>query len=200
MSNFHQWFEEALPLWLQKAYTTTLERAQRAIQMDQVTWGGETSLLPLRTLQLSSRPCCCAWLTALRPPHRCLWQSRRSLVPLSNKVYGPLDELIPPTLAPHNVPVSLPSLLPGSPYDLKTLNLGHAVRIPFPSNLSEEGREGSHGATGCSSVGSSNSGWVYGGKQGARAAPSILTPSTLQSGCVMTLGYKELMMGQRAPK
>lgn len=54
LSNFHQWFEEALPLWLQKAYTTTLERAQRAIQMDQVMWGGETSLLPLRTLQLSS--------------------------------------------------------------------------------------------------------------------------------------------------
>uniref|UniRef100_A0A8C3QJ14 Unc-13 homolog D n=1 Tax=Cyanoderma ruficeps TaxID=181631 RepID=A0A8C3QJ14_9PASS len=36
LSNFHQWFEEALPLWLQKAYTTTLERAQRAIQMDQL--------------------------------------------------------------------------------------------------------------------------------------------------------------------
>ncbi|NXP40458.1 UN13D protein, partial [Leiothrix lutea] len=63
LSNFHQWFEEALPLWLQKAYTTTLERAQRAIQMDQVRWGGETSLLPLGTLQLSSRPCCCAWLS-----------------------------------------------------------------------------------------------------------------------------------------
>ncbi|XP_041342599.1 protein unc-13 homolog D isoform X3 [Pyrgilauda ruficollis] len=36
LSNFHQWFEEALPLWLQKAYTTALERAQRAIQMDQL--------------------------------------------------------------------------------------------------------------------------------------------------------------------
>ncbi|XP_050837509.1 protein unc-13 homolog D isoform X3 [Serinus canaria] len=36
LSNFHQWFEEALPLWLEKAYTTTLERAQRAIQMDQL--------------------------------------------------------------------------------------------------------------------------------------------------------------------
>ncbi|XP_017598680.1 PREDICTED: protein unc-13 homolog D [Corvus brachyrhynchos] len=36
LSNFHQWFEEALPLWLQKAYTTTLERAQKAIQMDQL--------------------------------------------------------------------------------------------------------------------------------------------------------------------
>ncbi|NWV33932.1 UN13D protein, partial [Grantiella picta] len=36
LSHFHQWFEEALPLWLQKAYTTTLERAQRAIQMDQL--------------------------------------------------------------------------------------------------------------------------------------------------------------------
>uniref|UniRef100_A0A8C5U487 Unc-13 homolog D n=1 Tax=Malurus cyaneus samueli TaxID=2593467 RepID=A0A8C5U487_9PASS len=36
LSDFHQWFEEALPLWLQKAYTTTLERAQRAVQMDQL--------------------------------------------------------------------------------------------------------------------------------------------------------------------
>uniref|UniRef100_A0A674HJV0 Unc-13 homolog D n=1 Tax=Taeniopygia guttata TaxID=59729 RepID=A0A674HJV0_TAEGU len=36
LSNFHQWFEEALPLWLQKAYSTALERAQRAIQMDQL--------------------------------------------------------------------------------------------------------------------------------------------------------------------
>uniref|UniRef100_A0A803V807 Unc-13 homolog D n=1 Tax=Ficedula albicollis TaxID=59894 RepID=A0A803V807_FICAL len=36
LSNFHQWFEEALPLWLQKAYSTTLERAHRAIQMDQL--------------------------------------------------------------------------------------------------------------------------------------------------------------------
>lgn len=117
----------------------------------------------------------------------------------TEEVCGPLGQLIPPTLAPHNVPVSLPSLLPGSPCDLRTLNLGHAVRIPFPSNLSEEGREGSHGATGCSSVGSSNSGWVYGGKQGAHPAPSILIPPSLQSGCVMTLGNKELMMGQRAP-
>lgn len=58
LSNFHQWFEEALPLWLQKAYTTTLERAQRAIQMDQVTWAGEISLLPLGTLQLSPMPGC----------------------------------------------------------------------------------------------------------------------------------------------
>lgn len=84
LSNFHQWFEEALPLWLQKAYTTTLERAQRAIQMDQVMWGGEVSLLPLGTLQPSSLPRCCAWLTALTPPHRCLWQPRSSLVPLPN--------------------------------------------------------------------------------------------------------------------
>lgn len=36
--------------------------------------------------------------------------------------------------------------------------------------------------------------------QGAQAAPSILISSTLQSDWVMTLGYMELMMGQRAPK
>lgn len=58
LSNFHQWFEEALPLWLQKAYNTTLERAQRAIQMDQVMWGAEISLLPLGTLQCP--PCLAA--------------------------------------------------------------------------------------------------------------------------------------------
>lgn len=41
LSDFHQWFKEAVPQWLQKAYTIALERAQRAVQMDQVTRGGE---------------------------------------------------------------------------------------------------------------------------------------------------------------
>lgn len=43
LSDFHQWFKEAVPQWLQKAYTIALERAQRAVQMDQVTQGGRTT-------------------------------------------------------------------------------------------------------------------------------------------------------------
>ncbi|XP_030361781.1 protein unc-13 homolog D isoform X5 [Strigops habroptila] len=40
LNNFHQWFKEDVPQWLQKAYTIALERAQRAVQMDQIvkTW------------------------------------------------------------------------------------------------------------------------------------------------------------------
>ncbi|XP_061222894.1 protein unc-13 homolog D isoform X4 [Neopsephotus bourkii] len=40
LNNFHQWFKEGVPQWLQKAYTIALERAQRAVQMDQIvkTW------------------------------------------------------------------------------------------------------------------------------------------------------------------
>lgn len=87
---------------------------------------------------------------------------------MHDKLCGPLGPMIPPTLAPHNVPASLPSLLPGSPWELRTLHLGRAVRIPFASNLWEEGREGSHEATGsspCSSVGSSNAGLVMEGSR-----------------------------------
>uniref|UniRef100_A0A8B9T663 Unc-13 homolog D n=1 Tax=Anas platyrhynchos TaxID=8839 RepID=A0A8B9T663_ANAPL len=46
LSDFHQWFKEAVPQWLQKAYTIALERAQRAVQMDQVTQGGRTTTAP----------------------------------------------------------------------------------------------------------------------------------------------------------
>ncbi|NXH15936.1 UN13D protein, partial [Bucco capensis] len=54
LSNFHQWFKEAVPQWLQKTYTIALERAQRAIQMDQLTPFGEhnkhsTSIVDLST-------------------------------------------------------------------------------------------------------------------------------------------------------
>lgn len=65
---------------------------------------------------------------------------------ITKSITGPLEQLIPPTLAPHNVPVSLPLLLPVSPWDLRTLHLGRDGRISFASNLSEEGREGSQGA------------------------------------------------------
>lgn len=53
LSDFHQWFKEAVPQWLQKAYTIALERAQRAVQMDQVTRRGENnSLQPPGTHQI----------------------------------------------------------------------------------------------------------------------------------------------------
>ncbi|XP_030064103.1 protein unc-13 homolog D isoform X2 [Microcaecilia unicolor] len=36
LEDYHQWFKDALPSWLQKAYSTALERVQRAVQMDQL--------------------------------------------------------------------------------------------------------------------------------------------------------------------
>ncbi|XP_064179341.1 protein unc-13 homolog D isoform X2 [Anguilla rostrata] len=36
LANFHAWFRESLPFWLSKAYNTTLERVQRAVQVDQL--------------------------------------------------------------------------------------------------------------------------------------------------------------------
>lgn len=66
LSNFHQWFKEAVPQWLQKAYTIALERAQRAVQMDQVTPGREHLPPSFGDTPASSTPCRCASLTALR--------------------------------------------------------------------------------------------------------------------------------------
>ncbi|XP_074745557.1 protein unc-13 homolog D isoform X2 [Strix uralensis] len=54
LSNFHQWFKEAVPQWLQKAYTIALERAQRAIQMDQLTPFGEHNKHSTSTVDLST--------------------------------------------------------------------------------------------------------------------------------------------------
>lgn len=82
LSNFHQWFKEAVPQWLQKAYTIALERAQRAVQMDQVTWGGEHLPPSFGDTPDPSMPCCCARLTAWRPPRRCLLQPRSGLITL----------------------------------------------------------------------------------------------------------------------
>uniref|UniRef100_H3B2M3 Unc-13 homolog D n=1 Tax=Latimeria chalumnae TaxID=7897 RepID=H3B2M3_LATCH len=36
LTGFHEWFREALPKWLQKAYSTAQERVQRAVQVDQI--------------------------------------------------------------------------------------------------------------------------------------------------------------------
>ncbi|KAJ8399738.1 hypothetical protein AAFF_G00408430 [Aldrovandia affinis] len=36
LTNFHTCFRDALPYWLSKAYNTTLERVQRAVQVDQL--------------------------------------------------------------------------------------------------------------------------------------------------------------------
>lgn len=83
LSNFHQWFKEAVPQWLQKAYTIALERAQRAIQMDQVTWG-EHFPPSFEDTPAPFMPCCCAWLTALRPTCRCHLEPRSGLVPVPN--------------------------------------------------------------------------------------------------------------------
>ncbi|XP_053565109.1 protein unc-13 homolog D isoform X2 [Bombina bombina] len=46
LDGFHRWFTDALPSWLQKAYSTALERVQRAVQIDQ--------LVPLSELQKHS--------------------------------------------------------------------------------------------------------------------------------------------------
>ncbi|KAM9222289.1 protein unc-13 homolog D [Leptosomus discolor] len=54
LGNFHQWFKEAVPQWLQKAYTIALERAQRAIQMDQLTPFGEHNKHSTSTVDLST--------------------------------------------------------------------------------------------------------------------------------------------------
>ncbi|KAM9371241.1 protein unc-13 homolog D [Phaethornis superciliosus] len=54
LSNFHQWFKEAVPKWLQKAYTIALERTQRAVQMDQLTPFGEHNKHSTSTVDLST--------------------------------------------------------------------------------------------------------------------------------------------------
>ncbi|NXW03028.1 UN13D protein, partial [Fregetta grallaria] len=54
LSNFHQWFKEAVPQWLQKAYTIALERAQRAVQMDQLMPFGEHNKYSTSTVDLST--------------------------------------------------------------------------------------------------------------------------------------------------
>ncbi|XP_052543608.1 protein unc-13 homolog D isoform X1 [Tympanuchus pallidicinctus] len=54
LSDFHQWFKEAVPQWLQKAYSIALERAQRAVQMDQLTPFGEHNKHSTSTVDLST--------------------------------------------------------------------------------------------------------------------------------------------------
>uniref|UniRef100_A0A8B9IFI6 Unc-13 homolog D n=1 Tax=Anser cygnoides TaxID=8845 RepID=A0A8B9IFI6_ANSCY len=54
LSDFHQWFKEAVPQWLQKAYTIALERAQRAVQMDQLVPFGEHNKHSTSTVDLST--------------------------------------------------------------------------------------------------------------------------------------------------
>lgn len=88
LSDFHQWFKEAVPQWLQKAYSIALERAQRAVQMDQVTQEENTSPQHLgshqlpHTLPVGSFPH--GYLLLHAPhPHACfmaLMPPRRSLL------------------------------------------------------------------------------------------------------------------------
>ncbi|XP_025902610.1 protein unc-13 homolog D [Nothoprocta perdicaria] len=54
LSDFHQWFKEAVPQWLQKAYTIALERTQKAVQMDQMMPFGEHNKHSTSTVDLST--------------------------------------------------------------------------------------------------------------------------------------------------
>ncbi|KAH0629503.1 hypothetical protein JD844_011607 [Phrynosoma platyrhinos] len=54
LTNFHQWFKEAIPKWLQKAYTIALERTQRAVQVDQLMPLGEVNKHSTSTVDLST--------------------------------------------------------------------------------------------------------------------------------------------------
>uniref|UniRef100_A0A8D0GNA1 Protein unc-13 homolog D n=1 Tax=Sphenodon punctatus TaxID=8508 RepID=A0A8D0GNA1_SPHPU len=54
LGDFHQWFKEAVPKWLQKTYIIALERAQRAIQVDQITPLGELNKHSTSTVDLST--------------------------------------------------------------------------------------------------------------------------------------------------
>ncbi|XP_062976387.1 protein unc-13 homolog D [Elgaria multicarinata webbii] len=54
LTNFHQWFKEAIPKWLQKTYTIALERTQRAVQVDQLTPLGELNKHSTSTVDLST--------------------------------------------------------------------------------------------------------------------------------------------------
>ncbi|NXG29259.1 UN13D protein, partial [Dromaius novaehollandiae] len=54
LGDFHQWFKEVVPKWLQKAYTVALERTQRAVQMDQLMPFGEHNKHSTSTVDLST--------------------------------------------------------------------------------------------------------------------------------------------------
>ncbi|XP_074870572.1 protein unc-13 homolog D [Carettochelys insculpta] len=54
LTDFHLWFKEAIPKWLQKTYTIALERTQRAIQVDQLVPLGELTKHSTSTVDLST--------------------------------------------------------------------------------------------------------------------------------------------------
>uniref|UniRef100_A0ABM5FMJ2 Protein unc-13 homolog D isoform X1 n=2 Tax=Pogona vitticeps TaxID=103695 RepID=A0ABM5FMJ2_9SAUR len=54
LANFHQWFQEVIPKWLQKTYTIALERTQRAVQVDQLIPVGELNKHSTSTVDLST--------------------------------------------------------------------------------------------------------------------------------------------------
>ncbi|KAJ7316035.1 hypothetical protein JRQ81_002197 [Phrynocephalus forsythii] len=54
LANFHQWFQEVIPRWLQKTYAIALERTQRAIQVDQLIPLGELNKHSTSTVDLST--------------------------------------------------------------------------------------------------------------------------------------------------
>ncbi|XP_006018342.2 protein unc-13 homolog D [Alligator sinensis] len=54
LTDFYQWFKEAIPKWLQKTYSIALERTQRAIQVDQLVPLGELNKHSTSTVDLST--------------------------------------------------------------------------------------------------------------------------------------------------
>uniref|UniRef100_A0A8C8SM22 Unc-13 homolog D n=1 Tax=Pelusios castaneus TaxID=367368 RepID=A0A8C8SM22_9SAUR len=54
LTDFHRWFKEAIPKWLQKTYAIALERTQRAIHVDQLTPLGELNKHSTSTVDLST--------------------------------------------------------------------------------------------------------------------------------------------------
>ncbi|XP_048343654.1 protein unc-13 homolog D isoform X2 [Sphaerodactylus townsendi] len=54
LMNFHQWFKEAIPKWLQKTYTIGLERTQRAVKVDQLKPLGDLNKHSTSTVDLST--------------------------------------------------------------------------------------------------------------------------------------------------
>ncbi|XP_067403881.1 protein unc-13 homolog D [Emydura macquarii macquarii] len=54
LTDFHQWFKEAIPKWLEKTYHIALERTQRAIHVDQLTPLGELNKHSTSTVDLST--------------------------------------------------------------------------------------------------------------------------------------------------
>ncbi|MBW01656.1 Protein unc-13 D, partial [Eschrichtius robustus] len=54
LEGFHQWFQPAIPSWLQKTYSVALARVQRAVQMDELVPLGELTKHSTSAVDLST--------------------------------------------------------------------------------------------------------------------------------------------------